>query len=113
MSGVVVDGFDLGKSGEVIGFGVEGGALVGGGGDILDAHRVLDEPFVNGFCGVGHEDAAAEVGLGEDVGKGGGMVEVKAVGGDSQHAIKVERMHCLGDSRSRWGKHKQKQWMGT
>lgn len=34
MRGVVVDGFDLGEGGEVLGFGVEGGSLVGGGGDV-------------------------------------------------------------------------------
>lgn len=81
MGSVVVDGFDLGEGGEVVGFGVERGALIGGGGDILDAHRVLDEPLVDGLCRVGHEDAAAEVCFGEDVGEGGGMVEVEAMGG--------------------------------
>lgn len=112
MGGVVVDGFDLGKGGEVVGFRVEGGALVGGGRDVLDAHGVLDKPFVDGLCGMSHEDATAEVGFGEDVGEGGGMVEVKAVGGDGQHASEIGRMHCLGDSRSRCSKHEGKQWIG-
>ena len=33
VGGVVVDGFNLGEGGEVLGFGVEGCTLVGGGGE--------------------------------------------------------------------------------
>lgn len=35
---------------------------------VPDAHTVLDQPFVDGLRGVGHEDASPEVCLGHDVG---------------------------------------------
>lgn len=46
-----------------------GDLLVGGKageldrGDVLDSHVVLDKPFVDCFCWVGHEDSTPEVGL--------------------------------------------------
>ena len=58
------------------------GARGGGGVGVLHAHGVLHHPFVDGFCGVGHVNFAGEVGFAEDVGQGGGVVHVEAVGRD-------------------------------
>ncbi len=74
--GVVVDGLDHGEGVEVVLLGVdELGGRVGGG--VADAHTVLDEPLVDGLGRVCHEDAAAEVGLGQDIGERGGVVDVE------------------------------------
>ena len=64
----------------MVGFSIQLSGEVGGcRGTIADANGVLDQPFIDGFCGVGHEDAAAEIGLGEDVGEAHRMVEVEAI----------------------------------
>ena len=75
--GVEVDGLDLGEGAEVVLLGVKDVAQVGGRGRVADAHRVLDQPAVDGFGGVGHEDAAFERGFAEDVWEGGDVVEVE------------------------------------
>lgn len=76
VGGVIVDGLDHVEGVGVILLGVdERGGWVGRG--ISDTDAVLDEPGVNGLGGVCHEDPAAEVGLGQDVGERGGMVDVK------------------------------------
>ena len=78
MGGVVVDGLDLWKCIEMVLFGVD--ELRGWvGRRVADAHAVLDEPLVDGLGGMGHEDAALEVGLGQDIREGGGMVNVETM----------------------------------
>ena len=85
VGGVEGDGVDEGEGGEDVGFVVElvDVAVGAGGGDVgvLHADAVLHEVFVDGFGGVGHVDAAGEVGFAEDVGEGGGVVHVEAAGG--------------------------------
>jgi hypothetical protein len=54
----------------------------------------LDQPFVDGFGWVGHEDATFEVGLSQDVGKGGGMVEMETGVGLVSSAL--EEQHVAG-----------------
>ena len=61
----------------MVGFRVERGSLVGGGCCVAYTDRVLDEPFVDGFCWMCHEDSAFEVGFGKDIRKGGCMVEME------------------------------------
>ena len=39
----------------------------------------MNEPFIDGFCGVCHKHSAPEVCLGEHVGEGGGVVDMKTV----------------------------------
>ena len=41
---------------------------------LLYTDAVLDEPFVDCFCGMSHEDATSEIGLCENVRQRGGMV---------------------------------------
>ena len=77
MGSMIVNGFDLRKRGEMVCFSVERGSLVGRGGEVLDTDAVLDEPFVNRLCRMGHEYTAAEVGLCQDIGKGRCMVEME------------------------------------
>lgn len=77
MSGVVVDGFDRREGGEVIGFIVELNSVFRRRRHVADADRVLDEPFVDGFRWVSHEDATLEVRVCKDVGQRGGMVNVE------------------------------------
>lgn len=92
--GVEGDCLDEGQGGEDVGFGEElgdvavgaggsrGGAgrCCGGGVRVLHPDRVLHEPFVDCFCRVRHVHAALEVGFGEDVGEGGGVVHVETGG---------------------------------
>ena len=61
----------------MIRFSVESSSLIGRGGEILDADTVLDEPFVYSFCGMCHENAAAEISLCENIGKGRGVIEME------------------------------------
>lgn len=44
---------------------------------VPDPHAVLDQPLVDGLCGMGHEDASAKIGLCHDVGQACGMVQVE------------------------------------
>ena len=86
MSGIKIDGLDLGESGKMVGFGIEGRSLFGGGRQtsrrksalyfamslcvhLLYSHTVLYQPFVNCFCRMRHENTSPEVGLGKDVGQ--------------------------------------------
>ena len=59
------------------------------------SHRVLHQPFVDGFCGMGHVDTACEVRFGEDIGEGGSVVHVETVEGDV--SIGWYRVHSLGE----------------
>ena len=79
VGGVIIYGFDQGECSEVVGFSVELGGKICGGSAIADPDGVLDQPFVDGFCGVGHENATTEIGLGQDVGEAHCVVEVEAV----------------------------------
>lgn len=75
---VVVDGLDLRECVEMVLLGVdELRSWVGR--RVADAYAVLDEPLVDGLGWMGHEDAASEVGLGQDIGEGGGMVDMETV----------------------------------
>lgn len=47
---------------------------------IAHSDVVLNEPFVDGLGGMRHEDAAFKVGLAEDIGKGGRVVNVETKG---------------------------------
>lgn len=89
MCGVVIYGFDQRKSSKMIGLSVELGREVGGRGAIADTDRVLDQPLVNCFCGMGHEDTTAEVRLGEDIGKTHCVVEVET------RMVSVSKFDCL------------------
>ena len=96
MCGVVVDSFDLGECGEVIGFRVKLGlGFCRGRGvpthlaldrpyeqyplDLLHTHTILYQPFVDSFCRMRHEDAASEVGLRQDKGETHSMVKMETV----------------------------------
>lgn len=46
----------------------------------------MDEPFVDGLSGVCHENAAFEVGLAEDIGEGGRVVNVETI---DQHRLAI------------------------
>lgn len=87
MCGVVVNSFDLGKRVQVIGFCVKLRSLFGGGSSIAitsgksfsfprlysfclpDPDAVLDEPLIDGFCRMGHENSAAEVCFRQNIGE--------------------------------------------
>lgn len=65
----------------------------------------MNEPFVDGFGGVGHEYSTFEVGFGEDIRKGSGMVEMETEIGDVSSAlvkecmareIQGQRQHSMG-----------------
>lgn len=77
MCGVEVDGLDHGESVEMVCFSVHLYPGFGGAGDVAHADRVLYEPFVDGFGGMGHEYPALEVRLREDVRERSGMVDVE------------------------------------
>ena len=84
--GIIVYCLDLGERGKVVGFVVQPGwrILSVGGSHGADAHGVLDKPFVDGLSSVGHENAAAEWRFSENVGEGGGVVDVEAEDGQSR-----------------------------
>ena len=63
MCSVIIYSFDEWKCGKVIGFGVELGCKVRRGGAVADADRVLNQPFVDCFCRMGHEDTATKIGF--------------------------------------------------
>lgn len=65
---VIVDGLDLRKSGEMVGFGVELNAGFRGGRDVPYTDTVLDEPLVDGLGRMRHEDTAFEICLRKDIG---------------------------------------------
>jgi len=46
-------------------------------GDLTDFDKIRQEEFVNGFGGVGHENAATKGGFLEKVGQGSGVVQVE------------------------------------
>lgn len=75
---VEVDCFYQRECGQMIAFRVQGGALIRGRRCVADSDVVLDQPFVDGLGSMGHEDSAFEVGLAENVGQCGGVVDVKA-----------------------------------
>ena len=77
MRGVKVDGLDHGVCVEMVLFRVHLDPGLGVAGHIADTDGVLDEPFVDGFCGMGHKDTALEVGLCEDVWQRGRVIDVK------------------------------------
>lgn len=63
---VVVDRLDHGEGLEMVFLSVdEGGCWVGR--CVADTDTVLDKPFVDSLGGMGHEDSASEVGLGQDI----------------------------------------------
>lgn len=101
MGCVEVDGFDLVERGDVVLFGVEGGTLIGGGRSIGHSDRVLDQPFVDGFGWVGHEDSAFEIGFCKDVREGGCMVEMETERFSVSFATEEERMAARANSRDR------------
>jgi hypothetical protein len=68
MCGVEVDGFDHGKGVEMVGLVVHLDLRhLRRAGHVAHADRILDEPFIDGLCGMCHEDSALEVGLCEDI----------------------------------------------
>lgn len=77
MSRIEVYCFDLCEGGNVVLFGVERSALVRGGGRVGYPDRVLDQPFIDGFGWMCHEDSAFKVGFGEDVRESGCVVEME------------------------------------
>ena len=58
----------------------------------------MNEPFVDGFGGMGHEDSTFEVGFGEDIRKGSGMVEMETGIGDVSSAS-VKQCMAMGIQR--------------
>jgi len=59
---MVVNGFDHGEGREMVGFCVDRLAF-GIRRGTANSNTILDEPFVDGFCRMCHEDPAFEVGL--------------------------------------------------
>ena len=74
---MVVDSFDHGECGQVVGLGKKCCMLFGGRMGILDANHILHKPFVDRFCRVCHEHSASEICFREHVWEGGSMVEMK------------------------------------
>ena len=79
MSRVVINRLDCGECGEVVSFIVELYSLFRGRRHVANADRVLNEPFVDRFGRVGHEDSALEVRFRKDVWEGSGMIDVATV----------------------------------
>lgn len=64
---IKVDRLDHGVCVEMVLFGIHLDLGFGVARHVADADGVLYEPFVDGFCGMCHEDTAFEVGLCEDI----------------------------------------------
>jgi hypothetical protein len=75
---VEIDRLNQRQGRQVIMFGIQRRTLIRRRGRIADSHIVLDEPFVDGFGRMCHEHSAFEIGLAEDVGKSGRVIDVKA-----------------------------------
>ena len=65
---VVVDRFDHGKGGQVIGLVEELRMLLRRRVSILNANHILHKPFVDCFGRMRHEDSSSKVRFGEDIG---------------------------------------------
>ena len=69
MCGIKINGFDHRIGVEMVGLSVHLDLGLGVARHVAHADRVLDQPLVDCFGGMCHEDTALEVGLGQDVGQ--------------------------------------------
>lgn len=76
---VEVNRLDQREGGQVVMLSIQGGALIRRGCRIAHTHVILDQPFVDGLGGMGHEDPALEIRLAENIWKSGRVVDVEAI----------------------------------